>query len=111
MEPQPGMFVSHADAAVWESDPEVPGSDMHELFHEGGLWAGQTRITGSPQPMTWTPEQREVAVVLEGAVRIAFEDGTDVTVGVGDMFSIPAGMTTTWHVRTPFREMWVLAEP
>ena len=60
--------------------------------------------------MPWTPEHREVLIVLEGGVRIEFADGTDVALGVGDLATIPAGMTTTWHVTTPFKEMWVLAE-
>ena len=110
MEPKPGMFVLTADNATWESDPEVPGSEMAWLVHDGAVQSGTTRITGEPGPMTWTPEQREVAVVLEGAVRMEFEDGSDLTVGVGDAFTIPAGMTTTWHVTTPFREVWMLAD-
>ena len=110
VELQPGMFVARGDTTEWEPDPDVPGSSMHELVHEGPIWAGMSRITGSPEPMTWTPEQREMAVVLEGSVRIAFEDGSDVTLEVGDSFTIPAGMTTTWHVTTPFKEMWVLVE-
>jgi uncharacterized cupin superfamily protein len=51
-----------------------------------------------------------VLILLEGGVRIEFADGTDVELGVGDLATIPAGMTTTWHVTTPFKEMWVLAE-
>jgi mannose-6-phosphate isomerase-like protein (cupin superfamily) len=110
VEPQPGMFVSHHDTAAFEPDPDVPGSQMHELVREGPIWAGFTRIVDAPEPMTWTPEQREILVVLEGAVRIEFADGTDVTLGVGDAATIPAGLATTWHVTTPFEEMWVLAE-
>ena len=110
MELLPGMFVARGDTDDWEDDPDVPGSSMHELVHDGRTWAGMSRITDAPEPTTWTPEQREVAVVLEGSVRIEFEDGSDVTLGVGDSFTIPAGMTTTWHVTTPFKEMWVLVE-
>ena len=33
-----------------------------------------------------------------------------MTLGVGDIGTIPAGLPTTWHVTTPFREMWVLVE-
>jgi uncharacterized cupin superfamily protein len=111
MEVQPGMFVARGDTDAWEPDPGVPGSSMHELIHDGPIWAGMTSIDDAPEPMTWTPDRREIAVVLQGSVRIAFEDGGDVTLGVGDSFTIPAGMTTTWHVATPFKEMWVLVEP
>ena len=110
MEPLSGLVVARADTEEWESDPEVPGTEMHELVHDGPIQAGISKISGSPGPMTWTPEQREVAVVLEGSVRIEFPESGDVTLGVGDAFTIPAGMTTTWHVTTPFKEMWVLAE-
>jgi uncharacterized cupin superfamily protein len=47
--------------------------------------------------------------VLEGSVRIGFSDGPDVVLSEGDLISIPAGVSTTWHVTTPFKEMWVLA--
>jgi uncharacterized cupin superfamily protein len=110
MEPRPGMFVARADTEAWEADPEVPGSSMHEPFDGGGLQAGFTRFDRPQEPATWTPDRREIAVVLEGSVRIEFEDGGDVTLGVGDSFTIPAGMTTTWHLTTPYRELWVLAE-
>jgi uncharacterized cupin superfamily protein len=110
MEIKPGMFVSRGTTDDWEADPEVPGSTMHELVHDGPVWAGMTRVDDAPEPMTWTPEQREVLIVLEGGVRIEFADGSDVTLAVGDLATIPAGMTTTWHVTTPFKEMWVLAE-
>jgi uncharacterized cupin superfamily protein len=110
MEIKPGMFVSRARTDAWEPDPEVPGSTMHELVNDGPIWAGMTRVDNAQGPMTWTPEQREVLIVLEGGVRIEFDDGSDVTLGVGDLATIPAGMTTTWHVTTPFKEMWVLAE-
>jgi uncharacterized cupin superfamily protein len=110
MEIRPGMFVLPADAAAWEPDPEVPGTEAQVLVHDGPIQAGQTRITDAPEPLTWTPEHREVLLVLEGRVRIEFDDRTDVELGVGDMATIPPGMTTTWHVTTPFREMWVLVE-
>ena len=110
MEIKPGMFVSRATTEEWEADPEVPGSTMHELVHDGPVWAGMTKVDDAPEPMTWTPQQREVLLVLEGGVRIEFDDGSDVTLGIGDLATIPAGMTTTWHVTTPFKEMWVLAE-
>jgi len=108
MERRPGLFVTKADTQDWEPDPEVPGSEMHELVHEGTTWVGMTRITDAPEPMPWTPDQRESVIVLEGSVRIVFADGSDLTLGVGDMASIPAGEPMTWHVSTPFKEMWVL---
>ena len=58
--------------------------------------------------MTWTPETREVAYILEGTVRIEFADGSSVEVGAGDLFSLAPGIETTWHVTPPFKEVWVL---
>lgn len=109
MEPRPGVFATKASTDDWESDPDVPGSQMHELVHADGLWAGLTRFTEVDGPVTWTPERREVAMVLEGSVRIESAGGGALELGVGDLFSLPPGVETTWHITTPFKEMWVLA--
>jgi uncharacterized cupin superfamily protein len=109
MEPYPDVFVTNAATEEWVSDPEVPGSVMHELVHGDGLHAGMTRFTQVDGPVPWTPEKREVAIVLEGAVRVELADGGTLELGVGDLFSLPPGRETTWHVTTPFKEMWVLA--
>lgn len=109
MEPTSGVFVTSSSTDRWEPDPEVPGTLMHELVRADGLYAGLTRIDHAEGPITWTPEQREVAVVLEGSVRIDV-DGEVLDLGPGDLFSLPPGHETTWHVTTPFREMWALAD-
>jgi uncharacterized cupin superfamily protein len=109
VEPHPGMFVSKASTDEWEPDPEIPGSEMHELVHADGLWAGMTRFTSVDGPVTWTPETREVAMILEGAVRIEIAGGPTMELGVGDLFSLSPGVETTWTITTPFKEMWVLA--
>jgi uncharacterized cupin superfamily protein len=109
MEPQPGVFVASAATDEWVLDPEVPGSGMHELVHADGLHAGFSRFTEVDGPVPWTPERREVALILEGSVRIELADGGTLDLGVGDLFSLPPGRETTWHITTPFKEMWVLA--
>jgi uncharacterized cupin superfamily protein len=109
MEPHPHMFVSKSSTDDWVPDPDVPGSHMHELVHADGVWAGLTRFTSVDGPVPWTPEQREVALILEGSVRIEIADGGMLDLGVGDLFSLPPGVETTWHITTPFKEMWVLA--
>jgi uncharacterized cupin superfamily protein len=108
MEPHPGVFVTQTSTMDWEPDPDVPGSEMHELVHDDGVWAGLTRFTSVDGPVAWTPEQREVAMILEGSVRIEIAGGGTLDLGVGDLFSLPPGVETTWHVTTPFKEMWVL---
>ena len=110
MEPHPGVFVTNQGTDQgWGPDPEVPGSLMHELVHADGLHAGMTRFTEVDGPVPWTPERREVALVLEGSVRIELAGGGELEVGTGDLFSLPPGQETTWHITTPFKEMWVLA--
>jgi uncharacterized cupin superfamily protein len=109
MEPYPGVFVSSVSADGWSSDPDVPGSEMHELMHADGLWAGMTRYTTIDGPVTWTPEQREVIHVLEGQVQIHIAGGAVLELKPGDIASLPAGLETTWHITTPFKEFWVLA--
>jgi uncharacterized cupin superfamily protein len=42
-------------------------------------------------------------------VRIDIADGGTLDLGVGDLFSLPPGVDTTWHITAPFKEMWVLA--
>jgi uncharacterized cupin superfamily protein len=109
VEAHPGVFVAKSSTEEWGSDPDVPGSQMHELVHADGVWAGLSRFTSVDGPVPWTPEQREVAIILEGSVRIEIEDGGTLELGVGDLFSLPPGLETTWHITTPFKEMWVLA--
>jgi uncharacterized cupin superfamily protein len=108
MEPKPGFFVMSANTTEWEDDPEVPGTEQYELVHADGLNAGFSRSMEPSGPLTWTPESREVAFVVEGTVRIEFGDGTSVELGPGDLFSIPPGLETTWHASPGFKEVWVL---
>ena len=109
MEPHPGVFVTSATTEDWGPDPEVPGSEMHELVHADGVWAGLTRFTEVDGSAPWTPERREVVFVIEGSARIELEDGASFEVGPGDLFSLPPGVATTWHISVPFKEVWVLA--
>jgi len=104
-----GVFVSKVSTDRWEPDPEVPGTEMHTLVHADGLQAGLTRYESADDPVPWTPDRREVALILEGSVRIDFADGESLSLGVGDLFSLPPGVATTWHMTVPFKEMWVLA--
>jgi uncharacterized cupin superfamily protein len=101
-----GVFVSSVAADDWVDDPDVPGSQMHELVHEDGVWAGLTRFLTTDGPVPWTPDQRETIHVLEGSVRIEFETRPPLELRPGDIASFPAGLAMTWHVTTPFKEIW-----
>jgi len=106
MESTQGVFVSSISADDWVDDPDVAGSQMHELVHEDGVWAGMTRILAVDGPLAWTPDTRETVHVLEGSVRIEFESRPPLELGPGDIASFPAGLAMTWHVSTPFKELW-----
>ena len=106
MESTHGVFASSVSAEDWMDDPDVPGSQMHELVHEDGVWAGMTRILAVDGPLAWTPDTRETIHVLEGSVRIEFESRPPLELGPGDIASFPAGVAMTWHVSTPFKELW-----
>ena len=109
MESSQGVFISNVATDDWTPDPDVPGTEMHELLHEGDVWVGLTRMLTSDGPLRWTPDQRETIHVLEGAVRIEFENRPAVELGPGDVASFPAGLEMTWRVSTPFKELWILA--
>lgn len=109
MEPHPGVFVSSVSPGTWAPDPQVPGSEMHELMQVDGVWAGLTRFTSIEGPATWTVPQRETIHILEGSVRIEIAGGPTLDLHPGDIASLPAGAVTTWHITTPFKEFWVLS--
>jgi uncharacterized cupin superfamily protein len=108
MRPSQPVAVSNIDTDLWTADPDVPGTEMHELVHEGDVWVGMTRILATTGPIPWTPDHRESIHVLEGSVRIEFEDGREIALGPGDLASFPAGTSMTWHVTPPFKEVWFL---
>ena len=108
MEPHPGVFVSSVTAAEWQPDPDVPGSEMQELVHTEGVWAGLTRFTSVDGPTRWTPPHRETIHVLEGQVSIEIVGGPTLNLKPGELASLPSGLDTIWHITPPFKELWVL---
>ena len=103
MEPHPGVFVSTVRTEEWEPDPEVPGSEMHELVHADGVWAGLTRFTSVDGPSPWTPSQRETIHVLQGEVAIEIAGGPTLMLKPGDLASLPAGLETIGNVMSLWR--------
>src|ERR1700750_1373194 len=89
MEPHPGVFCSNVRTGEWEPDPEVPGSEMHELVHADGGWAGLTRCTTVEAQSPWPPSQRETIHVLEGEVTIEIAGGPALRLKPGDLASLP----------------------
>jgi uncharacterized cupin superfamily protein len=107
MEPYPGVFVSSSSPDAWQTDPDAPDTETFELVHADGVQAGLSRYTGTREPISWTSERREVALILEGSVRIDFDDGSSAELGAGDFFSIAPRVAMTWHITTPFKEAWI----
>ena len=108
MEPMPGVFMTNASTGDWQPDEEIGGL-MHMLGTAPGFEAGFTRFDTSPEPLQYTPPQRETFMVLEGSARIEIAGGTTLDLGPGGVGSIPAGTECTWHITAPFREFWVLS--
>ena len=107
MEISKGVFVSSVATEQWEADREV-GGEMHVLCETGNVEAGLSRFTIESGPICWTLPARETLMVLEGEARIELADGPTLELRAGDVASLPAGAVTTWHLKPPFREFWVL---
>ena len=110
MEPHPGVFTSDIDTQEWEPVPDYPGTEFHALVESDSIHAGLWRITrqGS-MTLPWMPPSRETMLVLEGEVRIEIADGPTLNLKPGSMASFPPGTEMTWHVTTPFKDMYVIA--
>ena len=104
-----GVYVSSISPERWDPDPEVPGSEMHELVDADGAWVGLTRFLTVDGPVQWVPPRRETIQVLEGEVVIEVDGGPTLRLGPGDLASLPAGRETTWHITVPFKELWMFA--
>lgn len=99
---------SRTDTEDFEPDPEL-GGEVHLLREDADVVAGIYRFREPVEPFPYEFEQNETIVVLEGGVRIELDGGETIELDAGDVASIPAGRRATWHVRTPFREIFVLS--
>lgn len=104
------IFLSSLDTAEWRFDPEV-GGDMHVVVEDETAYVGLERFSATPSPIEWTLPERETVLILEGAARIEVEGGPTLELRVGDVASIPKGAVTTWHLSTPFKELWFFGRP
>lgn len=109
MEIHPGVFVSSTSTEEFEPDPEVNG-EIHLLCSVPGTDAGMSRYRGEElgEPVVYTTPARETLLVLEGTASVEIEGGPTLDLKPGVLASIPAGTVTTWRVRPPFKEFWVL---
>jgi uncharacterized cupin superfamily protein len=103
------VYVSSINPDEWDPDPDVPGSEMHQLVDADGAWVGLTRFLSVDGPVQWVPPRRETIHVLEGEAVIEVAGGPTLRLGPGDLASLPAGRPTTWHITVPFKELWMFA--
>lgn len=105
MEVHPGIFLSSTRATDWRPDPDV-GGEMHVLVDAPDGFAGMSRFVDTETVGPWAVPVRETFLVLEGGARLEIEGAPMMTLGVGDLVSIPAGSVATWHLTLPYRELW-----
>lgn len=72
-----------------------------------GFWSGVWGSSVGAWRVAY--EETELCVILEGEVRLASDDGTSATYGVGDAFVIPKGFTGVWETLAPCRKIYAIA--
>ena len=105
MEVHPGVYLSNLGADDWQSEPDVDG-EFQVFVDQPDSYIGMSRYLTDPGPVSWAPSVRETLLVLEGSVRIDIDGGPTLHLRVGDVASLASGTRTTWHITTPFRELW-----
>lgn len=79
-------------------------SDAGNAFHcgvwEGGV--GAWRVAYS---------EHEFCHLLAGRIRMRGDDGSEIMLGAGDSFVIPAGFEGIWEVLEPARKLYAVYEP
>ena len=65
------------------------------------LWA-----TWSKEPSTfpWSYSEKETAYIIEGDVTVTADDGESITFGPGDLVTFNAGLSFSWHVKSPLKK-------
>lgn len=114
------LFRFDAPPATWQRLPGVDpsiiatgipvehGLEVFASAAEGlsvGLWSCTPwTSTLAPYPVD------ELMVLLEGAVRIRFEDGRTETMHPGDCFYLPKGLPCAWEQDGTVRKIYVIYE-
>jgi len=64
--------------------------------------------TWSKEPSTfpWSYSEKETAYIIEGDVTVTADDGKSITFGAGDLVSFNAGLSCTWHVKSPLKKYY-----
>jgi len=102
-------YSSSIHAESFQPDPEL-GGEAQVFREDDDVVAGLYRFLEPREPFPYEYEQNETILVLEGSVRIEVEGGPTLDLGPGDVASMVAGSTATWHiVAVPFKELFVLS--
>lgn len=96
--------VSYSDSGAKQRDREIFNNDAETMTV--GLWDTEA-MTTEPYAFPY----HEFAQVLDGSVTITGEDGSTETFGPGDVFFIPQGTITRWHVPTYLRKYYAAVTP
>ncbi|MGF1609064.1 MAG: cupin domain-containing protein, partial [Kiloniellales bacterium] len=90
----------------------IAGNPMQQGFNyftdatgrlSAGVWAC-TPMTTKPGPYS----VNEFMLILEGAVTIVCQDGSETTVRAGESFVIPKGLHCSWQQSEPIRKIYVI---
>jgi uncharacterized cupin superfamily protein len=77
---------------------------------ESGEWMSTVGVFEcDPCTLVAPVETDETILVLDGEVRIELDNGTAVDLGPGDIAVLPRGAVATWHVKTWYKEFFVLS--
>ena len=62
--------------------------------------------TWSKEPSTfpWSYSEKETAYIIEGDVTVTADDGESITFGAGDLVTFNAGLSCSWHVKSPLKK-------
>jgi uncharacterized cupin superfamily protein len=116
--PEPTLVRFDAPPQTWPLLPPTalasaatgtPVEHGLELFSAPGLSVGLWSCTAWTSVLAPYPVD-EVMVLLEGTVRIRFEDGTTRTIRAGESFYLPKGLPCAWEQDGSVRKIYVIYE-
>jgi uncharacterized cupin superfamily protein len=112
------ILSGHVDHAEFQpvdySDITVAGDAGARIARlctdESGEWMSTVGVFEcDPCTLVAPVETDETILVLEGQVRIELDNGTAAELGPGGIAVLPRGTVATWHVKTRFKEFFVLS--
>ena len=111
------FYSTSVDAQDFEPYPLDPDDIIEGKPNSRVHWLRQDETTGlaagifcsEPVSARYVWAQDETIHVLEGEVRIEYEDGDAVELGPGDVASFKKGDRAVWRITSPFKEFFVLS--